>query len=164
MNETAPNTWKRWVADTVLQIQVLTAFWGKRFVGGAMGLIADCISEGASQAIYARFPGHPQQAPDALKAVGDDRTLVRFRGETDDNWGARVRAAWDDFAQGGTPQQLIHAVNQWGVAGWPATWVDLTLANLDETSHVTPTNQFISELTIPYGGIIPPWTPEVYGG
>lgn len=118
------------------------------------------MGEGASQAFYARLPGHPQQAPDSLTQVGLDRDLHRFRGETDANWKTRVFEAWNDYEQGGTPQQVKKVVNQWGNAGFPATWVDADLSLVESVDSA----DFSFTLTIPFGMISPPWTPEVYGG
>lgn len=156
-------TIKRWTAVLVQEMRVLSNYWGERWVGGGFSLIADEIAEASMQAVLARFPGNSQQAPDSLVQSALDRDLVRFRGETDVNWKARVKAAWDDYAQGGSPQQLIRVVNQWGNAGWPITWVNLTLSNLDETSFITASDQFVFQLTIPYGGIVPAWVPVTYG-
>lgn len=158
---TQPGTFKRWVAVQVQALQTFTAHWGSRWVGGAYGIIADCIAEATNQALYARLPGHPQQAPDSLAQVGADRGLFRFRGETDANWLARVSSAWSDYAQSGTPQQMLRVINQWGKAGWPGTWVNL--ASVDETTYVKAATPFVFQVTIPYGSIVPPWTPTTYG-
>lgn len=151
-------TWRRFVYDTTRGLKYLRAYWGERFVGATSGLLSDMISEGVQQAIFQRFPGHPDQAPDSLDATGKERDLYRFRGETAANFIARQLSAWADYAQAGTPQQLVRVLNQWGRAGWPATWVDLTLANLTETPP------FLFTIDLPFGSIVPAWTPEVYGG
>lgn len=153
------NTFRRVVWQTVAGLAFLRAYWGRRLAGGAIGLMADALSEGASQAFYARLPGHPQQAPDSLTQVGRDRDLFRFRGETDDAWEARVHDAWTDYEQAGTPQQLLHVVNQWGQAGWPSTW-NTGLITLVES--VDPA-VFQFTLTIGFGTIDPPWTIATYG-
>lgn len=155
------NTFRRAVWLITESLVYARAYWGRRFFGGAIGLMADALAEGASQAFYARLPGHSQQALDSLVQVGLDRDFYRFRGETDANWLARIQAAWDDYAQGGTPQQVLHVVNQWGMAGWPTTWVALTSSALVESGSPT---DFSFTLTIPFGLISPAWVPEVYGG
>lgn len=155
----SPNTFRRALYDMLGGLQYLRAYWGRRFTGGAIGLLLDMLAEGASQAIYARLPGHPEQAPDSLVQVGKDRQLFRFRGETDANWALRVQQVWDDYTQAGTPQQLLHVINQWGHAGWPASWIDLTSANLVESAHTS----FTFTLTIPFGNINPPWLPWLVG-
>lgn len=155
-----PDTFRRMVWTTVQSLSYLRAYWGRRFVGGLMGLMGDVLSEGATQAFYARLPGHPEQAPDSLRQSGRDRDLVRFRGETEANWKARVRNAWDDYEQAGTVPQLLRVINQWGSAGWPATW---NPSNLLLVESGVP-SQFTFTLTIPFGMIDPPWVPETYGG
>jgi hypothetical protein len=151
------NTWRRFVWETVTGIGWLRAFWGRRLSGGAIGLFADLIAEGATQAFFARLVGHPQQAPDSLLQVGRDRDLIRFRGETEANYRARVGDAWDDYDQGGTPQQMLHVIDQWGSAGWPETWIN-------DTCTLVEGEPFEFTITIPFGLIDPPWVPEVYGG
>jgi hypothetical protein len=128
-------------------------------MGGALGLVADALGEGAQQAFFARLPGHPQQAPDSLARVGLDRDLFKFRDETAVNWAARVRGAWDDYEQAGTDIQLLHVVNQFGAALWPATWVDITAI----TESANPLI-FEFEIEIPYANIDPPFPQVVYGG
>lgn len=135
------------------------SYFGRRLVGGAIGLVFDAIVEGANQAFYARLPGHSQQAADSLAAVGLDRELYRFRGETDANWLARVRDAWDDYEQGGTKQQVLKVVNQWGNAGFPGYWVDASVTLVESADPLV----FDFTITIPYGLIMPPWVPEFYG-
>jgi hypothetical protein len=155
------NTFRYTLWQTVQGLAYLRAYWGRRFMGGAIGIITDALAEAAAQAFYARLPGHPQQAPDSLTQTGLDRGLITFRGETIPNIAARVRAAWSDYAQGGTPQQMIRVINEWGTAGWPDTWgAGLNSSNLVESGSPT---DFSFTLTIPYGLINPPWAPIVYG-
>lgn len=159
--DTAPpaNTFRRFVWDVTKGMSYVRAYWSRRLAGVVLGLIADSIAEAANQSVFARLPGHPQQAPDSLARVGLDRDLNRFRGETDGNWLARVRAAWDDYEQGGSDIQLMRVVNQWGAAGWPATWIPIT--SISES-----VNPLIFEftITIPFGSIDPPWFQWLYGG
>lgn len=155
------DTWRYFTWFTVRGLTYLRAHYGRRFIGAFASLWADALSEGASQAVFAVMPGHPQQAQDSLRQVGQDRGLNRFRGETNANWLARVRNAWADYGQGGTPQQVIQVLNQWGKAGWPATWVPLTLSALVESTNPTVTTFTV---TIPFGNISPPWPPWIVGG
>lgn len=153
-----PDTYRAFVRATTLAIAYARAYWGRRFFG-TLGIYADMIAEGVSQAIYARLPGHPEQAPDSLERSGIDRGLVRFRGETAANWVARVRSAWNDYEQGGTPPQVLRIVNQWGQAGWPGSW-NSSLVTLVESGNPL---DFSFTITIPFGLIAPAWTPELYG-
>ncbi len=153
------NTFKRALWQTVEAIAYARAYWGRRFFGGAISLFADALSEGASQALYARLPGHSQQAPDSLVQVALDRDFYRFRGETDANWLTRVQEAWDDYEQGGTPQQVLKVVNQWGVAGWPDTWDPGNVTLVESGDPMV----FSFTVIIAFGNIAPPWVPEVYG-
>jgi hypothetical protein len=153
------DTFRRYVWDTLRGLSYWRAYWARRLSGAALGLIVDSLAEGATQAFYARLPGHPQQAPDSLARVGLDRQLVRFRGETAANWVARVVDAWDDYPQGGTPQQMLRVVNQWGNAGWPTTWDDLQVTLTEDPDPAV----FEFEIEIPFGLIDPP-IPAVYYG
>lgn len=153
------NTFRRAIWHTMEAIAFARAFWGRRLFGGAIGLMADALSEGANQSFYARLPGHSQQALDSLDQVGKDTDLFRFRGESDANWKARVRARWDDYAQGGTDIQLLRVINQWGNAGWPVTWNNSSVTLVESGDPA----DFSFTLTIGYGIIAPPWTSEVYG-
>lgn len=155
------NTVRYFLWSTVIGMAWASAFWGRRLVGGALGLISDALAEGAQQAFYARLPGHPQQAPDSLAASAADRSYFRFRGETTTNFASRVLHAWAAYDQAGTPQQMIRVLNQWGNAGWPGSWVNLTQSgNIIESSDPA---SFTFTITIPYGNIFPPWTPAIYG-
>lgn len=154
------NTFRRFIWDTISQVVWARAFWGRRLLGGAIGLIADSISEYANQAFYARLPGHPQQAPDSLEQSGITRDLFRFRGETKANYIARILASWDDYEQQGTAIQMLRVINQWGTAGWPVTW-DPGLVTFDESGDPAV---WTDELTIGFGAIDPPWTPWLIGG
>lgn len=153
------NTFRRVVWVTVTGLALFRAKWGRRLVGGAIGLLGDVLGAGATQAFYARLPGHPEQATDSLEQAAKDRDLYRFRGETQANWITRVQEAWDDYEQAGTDIQLLKVLNQWGAAGWPVTW---NPANLTLTESGDPAS-FTFTISIAFGSISPPWTPEVYG-
>lgn len=154
--DTAPpaGTFRRFVWETVAGIKWARAFFGRRLLGGAYGLIADTIGEAVTQSNYSRMPGHAQQAPDSLIQCANDTDLFRFRGETDANWVNRVSERWSDYAQAGTDIQLKKVINQWGVAGWPSSW-DSNLLALVESGDPF---DWSFELTIPYGMILPSWT------
>ncbi len=153
------NTFRRFAWDLLTGVVWARAFFGRRLLG-VPGMTADEFANTATQAFLARLPGHPQQAPDSLTEVGRDRGLIRFRGETDAAWQARVREAWDDYAQAGSDIQMRRVLNQWGNAGWPTTWDDSW--TLTEISGV---GVFITNIVIPWPLMsIPPMTPEVYGG
>jgi hypothetical protein len=152
------NTFRRFAWDLLTGITWARAFFGRRLLG-TFSMVADEVSSTATQAFFAHLVGHPQQAPDSLVEAAKDRGLIRFRGETDAAWKARAQEAWDDYAQAGTDIQMKRVLNQWGEAGWPTTW-DPMAWTLVETSGV---GVFRIDITIPYGLIVPPWTPITYG-
>jgi hypothetical protein len=155
------NSYKYLLQQAVGNLPYFSGPWSSKLIGGTIGLMADAIASAAQQAFYAHLPGHPQQAPDSLTQSGFDRDEIRFRGESVANYSALVQNAWDDYAQGGTWQQMIKVINQWGNAGWPASWINLTSSNFVESGDPVV---WTSTLTIPYGIINPPWVPWTVGG
>jgi hypothetical protein len=153
-----PNTFKRMVYDRTKALRYARALWARR-IFGVIGLFTDMMAEGATQAFFARLPGHPHQAEDSAKQVGKDRDLFRFRGEGLAAFAQRVRDAWNDYQQGGTPQQLLHVLDQWGAAGWPSSWVANTVTCVESVDPAV----FEFTVTIPFGLIDPPWVPWLYG-
>lgn len=151
-----PNTFKSLIQKTVSGLSYWGGYWGQRLLGATLALMADAMAFGAQMAFLQRLPGHPQQAPQSIDQSGKDRALIRFRGEGNTAYAARVGAAWDDYAQAGTWQQMIRVLNQWGNAGWPDTWVDLTQSSLVESGNPAV---WTFTVTIPNGNIVPPWTP-----
>ena len=151
-------TFRRYGYDLARGVAFLRAFWGRR-IFGTINLFGDLLAEGMHQVFYSRLPGHPQQAPDSLAQSGADRDFFRFRGESLADFADRVWSAWDYYQQAATPQQLVRVINQWGSAGWPATWdpVGVTL--------VESADPLVSDCTLTIGpGLIdPPWVPWTFG-
>jgi hypothetical protein len=147
-----------YIALTLQGVRYAGAHWGQR-VFGTVGLFADAIAEGERQAFYQSLIGHTEQAEDSLLQATADRGLWRFLNETKAVLAARVADAWTDYERQGTPQQMLRAVDQWGSARYPDTWVNDT-CTLTESEVST---LFTSELFIPYG-MIDPFTVNVYGG
>ncbi len=153
------NTFRRMVWSLGAGLGLVRATWGRRLLGGAIGLMGDALNEGATQAFYARLPGHRHQAPDSLIQSAKDRGLFRFRGESLPTFAARALAAWDDYAQAGTSIQVLKVINQWGLARWPETWDDLLITLVESGDP----DDWSFDLTIGYGAISPPWVPWVIG-
>jgi hypothetical protein len=147
-----------YIALTLQGVRYAGAHWGQR-VFGTVGLFADAIADGERQAFYQSLIGHTEQAEDSLLQATADRGLWRFLNETKAVLAARVADAWTDYERQGTPQQMLRAVDQWGSARYPDTWVNDT-CTLTESEVST---LFTSELFIPYG-MIDPFTVNVYGG
>lgn len=154
-NPPPPNTWRKFMWTFTAGLQFARAFWGRRLYGGAIALFGDVLSEGVTQAFYARLPGHPQQyTGDSLIQVGTDRKLARLQGESDTEWLTRVKGAWEDYAQGGSPQQMLSVVNAWGSNAFPGTWVTLTAGALVESAVPTI---FTATITITQAAIANEW-------
>jgi hypothetical protein len=127
---------------------------GRRF-WGVLAVTANAVAQGATQVITNRLPGHPECAPDARDQIGQDRDLFRYRGESDAIWTDRIRAAWDPYQQGGTPQVVLSEVENWGAAAFGGLWPSGQSMSEDGWSSFT--------VNMPFGSV--PWTTgEVYGG
>lgn len=149
--------YREYLAKTLQGIRYTTGRWGSR-IFGAVGLFADAIAEGERQAFYQSLIGHEQQAEDSLIQTTTDRGLWRFIGESVASLGARVQNAWEAYEQAGTPQQMLRAIDEWGSARYPETWIN-DQCLLDES--VDPA-RFDFEITIPFG-LIDPFTINLYG-
>lgn len=142
--------YREYLAKTVQGLSYLTNRWGSRFVG-TIGTFADAIAEGGRQAFLARLPGHEEQAEDSLIQTASDRDFWRFRGESKSALGARVRNAWTAYEQAGTPQQVLRAIDEWGNARFPDTWIDNTVTLVESSDP----SVFEFTVTIPVGLIDP---------
>ncbi len=149
--------YRAYIANVLRGVSYAGAQWGQKFFG-SLGLVSDAIAEGGRQAFYARLPGHEQQAEDSLLQVTKDRGLWRFIGETKTALAERVQNAWDAYEQAGTDIQMLRAINEWGNARYPDTWIDgaVTL-----TESVVPT---VFEFTVTNPeGLIDPISLPLYG-
>ena len=117
----AASTFLRWGEYLTGRIRWATGPLGRRAVG-YIGILNDQIAEGMRQAFFASLPGHPDQARDSLDTIGHSRDLILYPGETQEVWGNRVRDAWVDYEQGGTPQVVLTGVDDWGKAMLTAFW------------------------------------------
>jgi hypothetical protein len=80
----------------------LRRYWGERFVGGAIGLKADQIAEGASQSIKAHMLRQDTSPDDAMARIGNERNIPRVVTETNLEYRARVLNAWELWTEAGT--------------------------------------------------------------
>jgi hypothetical protein len=149
--------YRDFIAGTLKGIRYASGQWGQR-IFGTLGLFADAIAEGERQAFYQQMPGHVEQATDSLLQVTADRGLWRFLNETKATLAARVADAWSDYEQQGSPIQMLRAVDQWGSARYPDTWVSDT-CTLFESAISTA---FSFTVIVPYG-MIAPFTVAAYG-
>lgn len=94
------------------QLETLAPGWLRGPLGEglalAMGHMKDAFAQAARQAVKARFP---LLAPaDALPSIGADRMLERMPPETEPSYSARLVAAWDAWAKGGTVEGITDAI------------------------------------------------------
>ena len=142
------DTYRTYVYGLIQNVKPLTGYWAQR-VAWVQGLLADAIAEGLRYAFYNGLANHPQQANDALDQTGADRNLFKFPNEGRATWGPRVGEAWTSYMFGGIKSQVLHAVDEWGVALYPGTW-ESNVSQLFETGWASFT------LYIPPGLL--PWT------
>jgi hypothetical protein len=83
----------------------LQGFVGQRLMY-ALTVQADAIYEACWQGVRARFPG--LGTPTALKYIGADRNLDRYAADTDDEYAARLRAAFDTWRTAGSAASILN--------------------------------------------------------
>jgi len=155
----AAQTFLRWGEYLTGRIRWASGGLGQRAVG-YIALLNDEIAEGMRQAFYASLPGHPDQARDSLDTIGHSRDLILYPGESQEVWGVRVRNAWEDYEQGGTPQAVLKGVDDWGKAILDLTW--------DSNHYLTEENWARFQVVIPFGnandGVTIEWIPPYQYG
>ncbi len=72
------------------------------------GHLADAFAEGAKEAVRARYPD--RGAPDALQAQASDRDTERYPGEAPEGLRRRLREAFEEAHERGTPAGLVAAL------------------------------------------------------
>lgn len=117
-----PVSYLKFVEDLSAGVKWLNGYYGRR-LRGTYGILSDALMETSRQAFIQRLPGHEEQARDSLDACGHDRDLLFYAGETEEAWLERVVGAWDSYGYAATPQSVKVAVEAWGSATFPTTWV-----------------------------------------
>jgi hypothetical protein len=128
-------------------IRWATANVGRRLIG-VPALLANTIAEGTKQAILAGMPGHEHQASDSRDVCGDSRALFKYRLESDQSWGDRIKGAWTQYEQGGTRQGVLNEVNTWGEITF-ASWANADLTELDWANFIVTLPQGATDWTGP---------------
>jgi len=85
----------------------LRRFYGERFVGVVWGLMADLTAEALSQAARVANLRSGFQPPDALGPIGSERSMPRYRSDTDATYRERLAEAWDTWMFGGNESSII---------------------------------------------------------
>lgn len=132
-------TFRQWVAEflpTSLRDEV-----GERFAM-ALALVPDSITEILIEAVFARALYSAEFPADALRLVGSERMMPRYRNESDAQYLGRLRGAWVAWEYAGTRQAIesqlaaagytayVRENHQWDwdgdSANWPRFWVVIT--------------------------------------
>jgi hypothetical protein len=133
-----PVDYLKFVEDLTAGVKWFNGHYGRR-LRGTVGLLGNGLAELSRQAFLQRLPGHPEQARDSLDACGYDRDLLFYQGETEAQWLDRVVNAWETYGYSSTPQSVKVAVEAWGAATFPTTWV---AGNVELVEHnYLPTNK-----------------------
>lgn len=72
----------------------------------------DELEDAARQAILQRFPSY--SGWDAVERIGGERQLDRGVTETESQYRARLRGAWDLWPKAGTPEGILNALHYAG--------------------------------------------------
>jgi hypothetical protein len=104
----ARKTFRQYAAE--LSPTVLQGEMGQRFVAGTLGLFYDLLSERVVQAVRARLLNNPEQPLDAVAQLSSERMTPRYAVDTDATHLARVRDAWNRWAQAGSMPGLACGV------------------------------------------------------
>lgn len=100
----ASRNWRDFAAAIVPT--VLSGFYGERLVG-VIALVADLISEGASEALKVSWLGEASSPDDALRFAAFDRNLERYPNETAAQHRARLLRAWQDWLAAGDESAIV---------------------------------------------------------
>jgi hypothetical protein len=105
---------------------VMLGYWGERLHGTLSGLMWDWAAQGASEAVLAPLLTRPQQPPDALPVIANERGLAKYIVEDDLDWQTRLLSAWDLWENGGSETLIELQLNTAGYVGAvvesPLTW------------------------------------------
>jgi hypothetical protein len=111
------STWRSYLARLVPQW--LGKYWGERLVG-ANGLMADIVSEGASEALRASWLRESTSPDDVLPLVAQERMLERYPSETAATHRERLINAWFTWEGAGHETSIE---GQFAAAGFPGVVV-----------------------------------------
>jgi len=96
--------WREFVQGIVPT--VFQGFYGERLVG-VLALLADLISEGASEALKVPWLREPTSPDDALRFAAFDRNLERYPNESAAQHRARLLRAWQDWTAAGDESAIL---------------------------------------------------------
>lgn len=93
----------------------LRRFYGERFMGAAIGLMADMTMEATAQALQVPWLRTPWQPPDALSFIGQERIMPRYPADTDATYRSRLVNAWTSWLQGGNEASIEDQLAAFGL-------------------------------------------------
>lgn len=104
-----PKDWVTWYRT--LPIPWLVGGDNGQAEGGTWPSVLDGQVTLLKEATKARFPDYAPS--DALPHIGGDRVLLQGPTEADDDFGLRIKAAWDDWSRAGNWPELLSMI-YWG--------------------------------------------------
>lgn len=136
----------------------LDEYWGLRYTRGLIGYIADCVLEGATQAIKAPWLRSNTSPSDALPVIAHERNIRRVAMETDDSFRIRLANAWVLWGEAGTVTFADNALEPLGLD--PA---DVTIMAQKDWTAPPDTTDFFSRFWVICEDPAP-WTQLLWGG
>lgn len=119
----ATTSYLGFVEEILSGIEWAQAYVARRWFG-LYGVFASGIAQAHRQTFLNVIPGHPEQPRDALDQMGVDRRLIYYPGENVDLWENRILNVWDGNYYAATPDRILEAVDEWGSALYPDSWVN----------------------------------------
>lgn len=87
---------------------------GERLVG-YQGLQLDIIAEATHRSVLARWIYSPELPDDAVSRIGDERSMPRYPIESSADHLARLKEAWNAWAEAGTDKGMIKRFAELGL-------------------------------------------------
>jgi len=155
----ATTSYLGFVEEITQGIEWAVAHVGRRWFG-LYGVFANGIAQAYRQTFINILPGHEEQPRDALDQMGVDRRLLFYPGESQGLWTDRITDVWDGNYYAGTSDRILEAIDEWGSAFYPETWVNGTCYIVEDPDWSVRLPRF--EIYMPRSLTL--WgLPEVYG-
>lgn len=122
-------TYLRYFRDLTKGVKYLQNTAGERLLASFI-LPFDGLGDSARAGFLSALPGHPEQHESSADLCAEERRLIKFEGESPEDWKAYVKDVWNTYGHFTTYQGVIAAVERWGAATFPSDWTpgDTTLS------------------------------------
>lgn len=155
-----PNTFRQAIHER--SPSVFLAPFGIRFAG-TLGLLFDKFAQAAQDAVVGRYIRNDGPAFDALRPLGEERSMPQYATETWAQFKARLGNAWDSWEFAGDENTIARQLELAGFPGaevyrWRAdsVWSEFYVFFPQGTHTVTAAAPLIGSFTVGDGTIIGP--------